>query len=74
MRVITSDEIRKVCNTNYEAVLVAAQYARKVNTERLNAAQYDDTDEDHENVYKHKVTTQALYDLVDGKIKVAKSE
>ncbi|MBD3169102.1 MAG: hypothetical protein GF307_06435 [candidate division Zixibacteria bacterium] len=74
MRLVSSDNIRKVCNNNYEAVLIAAQYARKINAERLNEAQYEDADEESQTNYKYKVTTQALYDLVDGKIKVAKSD
>lgn len=73
MRLVSSDNIRKVCNNNYEAVLIAAQYARKINAERLNDAQFDDAEEDSQADYKYKVTTQALYDLVDGKIKVTKS-
>ncbi|MCP4632682.1 MAG: hypothetical protein GY855_07125 [candidate division Zixibacteria bacterium] len=73
MRLISSDDIKKVCSTNYEAVLIASQYARKLNSARIANEQVE-TMEDNEANEKPalKVTSQALYDLIDNKIKFSK--
>jgi DNA-directed RNA polymerase subunit K/omega len=74
MRLISSDDIRKVCRTNYEAVLIAAKYARKLNADRIAQQQSEDFEEEEEQENpRYKVASQALYDLVDGKIKFTRS-
>jgi DNA-directed RNA polymerase subunit K/omega len=52
----------------YEAVIIASKVARKLNLERLADAENVGTDESVP-AYKTKVTTEAITDLADGKIK-----
>ncbi len=73
MRLVSNDDIRKVCSTNYEAVLIAAQYARKINTNRIAKEQANNPDEEEMERPEFKVTSQALFDLVDSKIKFSNS-
>ena len=73
MRLITNDEIRKICRNNYEAVLIASQYARKLNSIRIAQEQSDSSGEEQTDKISYKVTSQALYDLIDNKIKISRT-
>ncbi|MCX6827289.1 MAG: DNA-directed RNA polymerase subunit omega [candidate division Zixibacteria bacterium] len=61
------DEIDKITENRYEAVLVAAQRARQINSFRL--AQLERMAEENITVEGRKITTLALQDLSAGKIK-----
>ncbi len=75
MRLISSDDIRRICKNNYEAVIIASQYAKKLNSMRIAKLQNEDEFEEEEiEKPKYKITTQALFDLVDGKIKFKRAE
>lgn len=61
-------KIAKYTKNKYEAVIVASKLARNINDKRLAAAENVGTDEPAP-VYKNKVTTEALNELADGKVK-----
>ncbi len=73
MRLISIDDTDKVCRNGYEAVLIAAQYARKLNAIRLNKERNEEIDMEEGSKQYLRVTSQALYDLVDGKLKFERS-
>lgn len=60
------DFLDKYTKTRYEAVLVAAARARQMNSEKIAAEERGD--EDVVRLKKIKVTSQALGELLDGKI------
>jgi DNA-directed RNA polymerase omega subunit len=60
------DSLDKYTKTRYEAVLVAAARARQMNSEKIAAEERGD--EDAVRLKKIKVTSQALGELLDGKI------
>lgn len=60
-------EIDKITKNRYEAVLIAAQRARQINSLRL--AQLERMAEEDVTFDVRKVTTIAMQDLSDGKVK-----
>ena len=58
----------KFTKNKYEAVIIASKVARKLNLERLADAENIGPEESVP-VYKTKVTTEAITDLAEGKIK-----
>jgi len=69
---ISFQELDKLTRNRYEAVLVAAQRARKINSFRL--AQLERMTEESVNIDGRKVTTIALQDLVSGKAKFRRAD
>ncbi len=65
---IPLEEIEKVARNKYEAVLVAAQRARQINSMRL--ALLERIAEEDVNIDTRKVTTIALRDMIDGNVKI----
>ena len=61
-------KVAKYTRNKYEAVIVASKLARKINNQRLSAVENLGADEPVP-VYKDKVTTEALNELADGKVK-----
>jgi DNA-directed RNA polymerase omega subunit len=61
------DELDKITINRYEAVLLAAQRARQINSLRL--AQLERMAEENVTIDGRKVTTLALQDLSTGKAK-----
>jgi len=61
------DELDKIAQNRYEAVLIAAQRARQINSIRL--AQLERMAEENVTIDGRKVTTLALQDMVNGKVK-----
>ncbi len=61
------EELDKLTENRYEAVLLAAQRARQINAFRL--AQLERLGENAEVIDGRKVTTVALQDLMSGKVK-----
>jgi len=62
------EEVDKVTRNRYEAVLIAAQRARHINSLRL--AMLERMAEEDVNIDTRKVTSLALRDLIEGRIKV----
>jgi DNA-directed RNA polymerase omega subunit len=58
----------KFTKNKYEAVIIAARLARKLNMDRLTELENRDPDES-EPTYKMKVTTEAITSLAEGKVK-----
>jgi DNA-directed RNA polymerase omega subunit len=73
MRVVSSDDLKKWELNRYEAVIVASQHARHLNTERLRALEALEEDPNVE-LEVRKITMVALRDLLDGKIKFKRSD
>ena len=64
---ISFEEVDKIATNRYEAVLIAAQRARQINSMRL--AQLERMAEDDVTIDGRKVTTIALQDMATGKVK-----
>lgn len=60
-------EIDKITKNRYEAVLIAAQRARQINSLRL--AKLERMAEEEIQIDSRKVTSIALHDLSEGKVK-----
>jgi DNA-directed RNA polymerase omega subunit len=60
-------EVDKITKNRYEAVLIAAQRARQINSLRL--AQLERMAEEDVTLDARKVTSIAMQDLSDGKVK-----
>jgi DNA-directed RNA polymerase omega subunit len=67
MTKVSFDELDKVTLNRYEAVIIAAQRARQINSIRL--AQLERMAEENVTIDGRKVTTLALQDLAAGKVK-----
>ena len=63
---INFEEVDKITRNRYEAVLVAAQRARQINSLRL--ALLERMAEENVDIDGRKVTSIAMQDLSDGKI------
>ncbi len=61
------EEVDKLTRNRYEAVLIAAQRARQINSLRL--AKLERMAEEHVDIDSRKVTSIAMQDLGEGKIK-----
>lgn len=71
MSKFTFEDVDKVTRNRYEAVLIAAQRARQINSMRL--AQLERMAEEDVTIDGRKVTSIAIQDLASGKVKVKKS-
>lgn len=60
-------ELDKITENRYRAVLLAAQRARQINSLRL--AQLERMAEENVTIDGRKVTTLAISDLIEGKVK-----
>lgn len=60
-------EVDKLTRNRYEAVLIAAKHARKINSHRQ--AQLERMVEEEVDIDARKVTSIALQDLSDGSVK-----
>lgn len=61
------EEIDKITQNRYEAVLIAAKRARRINSQRQ--AQMERMVEEEVNIDSRKVTSIALQDLAEGVVK-----
>lgn len=66
------EELDKVTKNRYEAVLIASQRARHINSMRL--AQLERMAEEDLSIDGRKVTSLALTDLSTGKIKIRRPD
>mgnify|MGYP006358362039 FL=1 len=70
------DDLDKVTVNRYEAVIVAAQHARQINTKRLaklNAAIEAGAEVEFD-MEARKITMVALKDLMEGKVKFNRAD
>ena len=73
MPYLPMDEVDKVTENRYEAVIVAAQHARRLNAQRL--ARLEQLEEGSEvDIEARKITMVALKDLVEGKVNFERSD
>jgi DNA-directed RNA polymerase omega subunit len=70
------DELEKVTVNRYEAVIVAAQHARQINSKRLaklNAAIEAGAEVEFD-MEARKITMVALKDVIEGKVKFNRAD
>lgn len=73
MPIFSIEGLKKLKLNTYEAVIVASQYARKLNTKRLE--QLERMGEDPSvDLETRKITAVALKDVLDGKVKFTRPE
>ena len=73
MPYLPMDEVDKVTENRYEAVIVASQHARHLNSQRL--AKLEQLEEEAEiDIEVRKITMVALKDLVEGKVNFERSD
>jgi len=73
MAYIPLDNIPKVAQNRYEAIIVAAQHARYLNTKRLEKLALLEEDAEID-IDGRKITMIALKDLLDGKVQFDKAD
>jgi DNA-directed RNA polymerase subunit K/omega len=72
MELDATERLVRSCSNRYEAVLLVAKHARRLNTERLREkSDEEETDEAQE---KQKVIIQALQNVLDGKVEFERSK
>ncbi len=72
MKKLPIDEIEKLNLNRYEAIIVAAKHARRLNTQRLQ--KLEQMDEDPSVIIdSRKITMVALKDLLEGRVKFTRS-
>ena len=64
---VNFNEVDKLTLNRYEAVLIAAQRARQINTKRLQLLER--MAEEEIDIDGRKVTSRAMQDLADGNVK-----
>ncbi len=73
MAIFSVNDLKKMDLNRYEAVIVAAQHARNLNSQRLRAL--EKLAEDPEvDIEARKITMVALRDVLDGKVKFQLSD
>lgn len=73
MAYIPLDNIVKVAQNRYEAIIVASQHARHLNTKRLEKLALLEEDAEID-IDGRKITMIALKDLLDGKVQFDKAD
>ena len=70
------DELEKVTVNRYEAVIVAAQHARQINSKRLAklSAAIEAGAEVEFDMEARKITMVALKDVIEGKVKFNRAD
>lgn len=77
MELDATEKLEKICSNRYEAVLLVAKQARRLNLERMRAqSQAAQMGEEEEVSQKNeeKVANQALRDVLEGKIEFERPE
>jgi DNA-directed RNA polymerase omega subunit len=73
MQRLNLEELEKMNLNRYEAVIVAARHARRLNADRLS--QLEQMEEDPEiSIDSRKIAMLALKDLLEGKVKFTRSD
>jgi DNA-directed RNA polymerase omega subunit len=72
MELDATERLEKICKNRYEAVLLVAKHARRLNMERMNAESQAVQMTGEEAVRQEdeeKVASQALRDVLEGRVK-----
>lgn len=73
MKLLNIENVDKMTTNRYEAVIVAAQHARHLNSQRLiRLAQMQEGST--VDIEARKITIVALRDLIEGKVKFERSD
>jgi DNA-directed RNA polymerase omega subunit len=70
----TIDDLGKVTRNRYEAVIVAAQHARHLNSKRLARMKQIEEGMTGVDIEARKITMVALNELMEGKVKFVRDE
>ena len=73
MKVVSSDDLRKLGVNRYEAVIIASQHSRRLNSERIQKLERLEEDPMVE-LEARKISMVALKDLLEGKVKFKRSD
>jgi DNA-directed RNA polymerase subunit K/omega len=77
MELDITERLEKICRNRYEAVLLVAKHARRLNMQRMKAqseaAQRGEKEEEGEEK-EEKVTNQALREALEGKVEFERPE
>lgn len=77
MELDATEKLEKICRNRYEAVLLVAKHARRLNLERMRAESQAVQMGEEETVNqqnKEKIPSQALRDVLEGKVKFERPE
>lgn len=74
MAYVPIDDLEKVTQNRYEAVIVAAQHARHLNAVRLAKFQQMEEGAAEVDIEARKMTAVALRELMEGKVKFERSD
>ena len=74
MALVSIENLSKVTRNRYEAVIVAAQHARHLNSQRLAKLELLGDAEVEVDIEARKITMVALKDLLDGKVNFERSD
>lgn len=73
MKVVSQSALNSLKLNRYEAIIIASQHARRLNTERLERLERLEEDPNIE-LDPRKITMIALKDLLDGRVKFTRSD
>ena len=73
MKVVSNEDLRKLGLNRYEAIIVAAQHARHLNTDRLNRLERLEDDPSID-LDPRKITMVALKDVMEARVKYTRSD
>jgi DNA-directed RNA polymerase subunit K/omega len=68
MKVVSGEDLRKIGLNRYEAVIIASQHSRHLNTERIQKLERLEEDPLVE-LEARKISMVALKDLLEGRVK-----
>lgn len=68
MKVVSGEDLRKLGLNRYEAVIIASQHSRRLNTDRIQKLERLEEDPMVE-LEARKISMVALKDVLDGKVK-----
>jgi DNA-directed RNA polymerase omega subunit len=74
MQPINVESVDKVTRNRYEAVIVAAQHARHLNSLRLAKLKRLNEEDTGSDIESRKITMVALRNLVEGKVKFERKD
>lgn len=73
MELDATERLDKMCKNRYEAVLLVAKHARRMNLERLRKKS-EAGEENPPQEEKEKIITKALRDALEGKVELERLE
>lgn len=77
MELDATERLEKICKNRYEAVLLVAKQARRLNSDRMKAqsmAEQMGEEEGSDQKNMEKITNQALKDVLEGRVEFERSE